>query len=125
MENQNKLYHFVGIKGSGMSSLALVLHEQGLNVQGSDIEKYFFTQRDLEKVNYEPLKLFLSKIRNMSKRNEAFTQKLKPEIISYYPFDKFFPKSGRWSAIYFLITLILLGTLVYFFTKGGFYLAPA
>lgn len=24
MENQNKLYHFVGIKGSGMSSLALV-----------------------------------------------------------------------------------------------------
>ena len=49
MENQNKLYHFVGIKGSGMSSLALVLHEQGLNVQGSDIEKYFFTQRDLEK----------------------------------------------------------------------------
>lgn len=51
MENQNKLYHFVGIKGSGMSSLALVLHEQGLNVQGSDIEKYFFTQRDLEKAN--------------------------------------------------------------------------
>ena len=51
MENQNKLYHFVGIKGSGMSSLALVLHEQGLNVQGSDIEKYFFTQRDLENAN--------------------------------------------------------------------------
>ncbi|MEJ4262735.1 UDP-N-acetylmuramate--L-alanine ligase [Enterococcus faecium] len=51
MENQNKLYHFVGIKGSGMSSLALVLHEQGLDVQGSDIEKYFFTQRDLEKAN--------------------------------------------------------------------------
>lgn len=51
MENQNKLYHFVGIKGSGMSSLALVLHEEGLNVQGSDIEKYFFTQRDLEKAN--------------------------------------------------------------------------
>src|SRR5699024_12003070 len=34
-----------------LSSLALVLHEQGLNVQGSDIEKYFFTQRDLEKAN--------------------------------------------------------------------------
>lgn len=55
MENQNKLYHFVGIKGSGMSSLALVLHEQGLNVQGSDIEKYFFTQRDLEKANIKIL----------------------------------------------------------------------
>ncbi|MGX7172549.1 UDP-N-acetylmuramate--L-alanine ligase [Enterococcus ratti] len=51
MENRNKMYHFVGIKGSGMSSLALVLHEQGLNVQGSDIKKYFFTQRDLEKAN--------------------------------------------------------------------------
>ncbi|EPH96851.1 MULTISPECIES: UDP-N-acetylmuramate--L-alanine ligase [unclassified Enterococcus] len=49
MENQEKLYHFVGIKGSGMSSLALVLHEKGFKVQGSDIEKYFFTQRDLEK----------------------------------------------------------------------------
>ncbi|HAV52799.1 MAG TPA: UDP-N-acetylmuramate--L-alanine ligase [Leuconostoc mesenteroides] len=55
MENQNKLYHFVGIKGSGMSSLALVLHEQGLPVQGADIEKYFFTQRDLEKANIKIL----------------------------------------------------------------------
>lgn len=49
MGNQeNKLYHFVGIKGSGMSSLALVLHQKGYNVQGSDVEEYFFTQRDLE-----------------------------------------------------------------------------
>jgi len=52
-------------------------------------------------------------------------RKLKPEIISYYPFDKFFPKSGRWSVIYFLITIILLGGLVYIIIKGGFYLAPA
>lgn len=44
----NVLYHFVGIKGSGMSSLALVLHQKGMQVQGSDVEKYFFTQRDLE-----------------------------------------------------------------------------
>lgn len=44
----NVLYHFVGIKGSGMSSLALVLHQKGMRVQGSDVEKYFFTQRDLE-----------------------------------------------------------------------------
>ena len=49
MENQNKIHHFVGIKGSGMSSLALILHEKGYQVQGSDVEKYFFTQRDLEK----------------------------------------------------------------------------
>lgn len=49
MLSQDKLYHFVGIKGSGMSSLALVLHEKGYKVQGSDVEEYFFTQRDLEK----------------------------------------------------------------------------
>lgn len=49
MENIEKVYHFVGIKGSGMSSLAMVLHEKGLKVQGSDVETYFFTQRDLEK----------------------------------------------------------------------------
>lgn len=42
------MYHFVGIKGSGMSSLALVLFEKGYNVQGSDIDDYCFTQRDLE-----------------------------------------------------------------------------
>lgn len=51
MSNQeNKLHHFVGIKGSGMSSLALVLFEKGYQVQGSDVDEYFFTQRDLEKV---------------------------------------------------------------------------
>ncbi|WP_301389204.1 MULTISPECIES: UDP-N-acetylmuramate--L-alanine ligase [Enterococcus] len=49
MEKQNKIHHFVGIKGSGMSSLALILHEKGYQVQGSDVEEYFFTQRDLEK----------------------------------------------------------------------------
>jgi len=52
-------------------------------------------------------------------------KKLKPEVFSYYPFNKFFPKSGHWSVIYFLITIILLGLLVYIIAKGGFYLAPA
>lgn len=56
MGNQeNKLHHFVGIKGSGMSSLALVLHEKGFKVQGSDVDEYFFTQRDLEKKGVEIL----------------------------------------------------------------------
>lgn len=45
------LYHFVGIKGAGMSALALVLHEKGFKVQGADIEQYCFTQRELEKAN--------------------------------------------------------------------------
>ncbi len=55
MNNKNTLYHFVGIKGSGMSSLALVLFEKGYHVQGSDVEKYFFTQRDLEKAGIDIL----------------------------------------------------------------------
>ncbi|HAB33103.1 MAG TPA: hypothetical protein DCE40_03200, partial [Exiguobacterium sp.] len=30
-------YHFVGIKGTGMSALAQVLHEMNHEVQGSDM----------------------------------------------------------------------------------------
>lgn len=42
------IYHFVGIKGSGMSALAQVLHDMKFMVQGSDVEKRFFTQVALE-----------------------------------------------------------------------------
>jgi UDP-N-acetylmuramate--alanine ligase len=42
------IYHFVGIKGSGMSALAQVLHDMKFEVQGSDVEKHFFTQLALE-----------------------------------------------------------------------------
>lgn len=52
-------------------------------------------------------------------------KRLTPEIISYYPFDKFFPKSGKWSVFYFLITIFFLVVLVYVIVKGEFYLAPA
>lgn len=41
------LYHFTGIKGSGMSSLAQILFDAGEQVQGSDIDKYFFTEQPL------------------------------------------------------------------------------
>lgn len=46
--DKSKIYHFTGIKGSGMSALALVLHGEGYSVQGSDLENYFFTQKGLE-----------------------------------------------------------------------------
>ncbi|WP_268912949.1 UDP-N-acetylmuramate--L-alanine ligase [Lentilactobacillus sp. SPB1-3] len=46
-------YHFVGIKGTGMSAMALILHDRGMKVQGSDIEQYTFTQRGLEKAGIE------------------------------------------------------------------------
>ncbi len=40
-------YHFIGIKGTGMSALAHILHDSGKVVQGSDIEKTFFTEEAL------------------------------------------------------------------------------
>ncbi|MFT4414957.1 UDP-N-acetylmuramate--L-alanine ligase [Fredinandcohnia humi] len=42
------VYHFVGIKGTGMSSLAQILHDMNYEVQGSDFEKVYFTQKPLE-----------------------------------------------------------------------------
>lgn len=47
----SKTYHFIGIKGSGMSALALMLHQMGYQVQGSDVDKYYFTQRGLEQAD--------------------------------------------------------------------------
>ncbi|MFO3689380.1 UDP-N-acetylmuramate--L-alanine ligase [Staphylococcus felis] len=37
-------YHFVGIKGSGMSSLAQIIYDLGYDVQGSDIDQHIFTE---------------------------------------------------------------------------------
>ncbi|KGX89151.1 UDP-N-acetylmuramate--L-alanine ligase [Pontibacillus litoralis] len=45
------IYHFVGIKGTGMSALAQILYDAGEQVQGSDVEKRFFTQANLETKN--------------------------------------------------------------------------
>ncbi|KRL61541.1 UDP-N-acetylmuramate--L-alanine ligase [Latilactobacillus fuchuensis] len=55
MITKDTVYHFVGIKGSGMSALALVLNDLGYKVQGSDIDQYTFTQRELEKANLKIL----------------------------------------------------------------------
>ncbi|AXH99488.1 UDP-N-acetylmuramate--L-alanine ligase [Sporosarcina sp. PTS2304] len=49
------LFHFTGIKGSGMSSLAQLLHDSSYTVQGSDVEKYFFTEDPLHERNIKVL----------------------------------------------------------------------
>lgn len=41
------MYHFIGIKGSGMSSLAQIMFDLGYEVQGSDKEDHFFTEKAL------------------------------------------------------------------------------
>ncbi|MFT8317295.1 MAG: UDP-N-acetylmuramate--L-alanine ligase [Sporolactobacillus sp.] len=48
-------YHFVGIKGTGMSALAQILQDLHHHVQGSDVEKRFFTQKALEDRNIKLL----------------------------------------------------------------------
>lgn len=44
------MYHFIGIKGSGMSALAQIMHELGYEVQGSDVENTFFTEKGLREL---------------------------------------------------------------------------
>ena len=45
------MYHFIGIKGSGMSALAQIMKQLGYSIQGSDVEKYFFTEDGLHSLN--------------------------------------------------------------------------
>ena len=41
------MYYFIGIKGSGRSALAAILFDLGYEVEGSDVEKHFFTEEGL------------------------------------------------------------------------------
>ena len=45
------IYYFIGIKGSGMSALASIMHDLGYTVMGSDKPDHFFTQVGLEERN--------------------------------------------------------------------------
>ncbi len=46
-------YFFIGIKGSGMSALAIVLKQMGNTVLGSDVSTPFFTEKNLLKEGIE------------------------------------------------------------------------
>ena len=43
--------HFVGIKGVGMTPLAIIAKEAGMKVTGSDIEEEFITDASLKNAN--------------------------------------------------------------------------
>lgn len=49
------MYYFIGIKGSGMASLATILYDLGYEVKGSDISKYIFIEDELRIRNIEIL----------------------------------------------------------------------
>lgn len=50
-----KSIHFVGIKGVGMTPLAIIAKEAGIEVSGSDIPDVFITDRALKKAGIIPL----------------------------------------------------------------------
>ena len=64
MLDKNKQIWFIGIKGTGMASLALLLNDLGFNVAGSDIKKYTFTQEPLKKAGIEVKEFSANNIKN-------------------------------------------------------------
>jgi len=51
----NKKIHFVGIKGVGMTPLAIIAKEAGFEVTGSDVSEYFITDIELKKAGIDPI----------------------------------------------------------------------
>lgn len=64
MLDKNKQIWFIGIKGTGMASLALLLNDLGYNVAGSDIEKYTFTQTPLAEAGIKVTKFAANNIKD-------------------------------------------------------------
>lgn len=90
-------YHFVGIKGSGMSSLAQIMHDFGHEVQGSDIEKYVFTEVALRNKGIKILPFDVENIKEgmvviqgnaFSDNHEEIVKahELKLDVIKYHDF---------------------------------------
>lgn len=88
------MYHFIGIKGAGMSALAVMMKQLGYQVQGSDIDKHFFTESELIKnnitfmpYNKSNIKENLTIIKGLSITDEheelIKAKELKLEIINY------------------------------------------
>ncbi|WP_163581666.1 UDP-N-acetylmuramate--L-alanine ligase [Gracilibacillus saliphilus] len=96
-----KIYHFIGIKGTGMSALAQILADSGEQVQGSDIEKYIFTQDALEGKNIPILPFSEDNIKegltiiagNAFKDNHEEIKKAKELGLPFYRYHEFL---GEW-----------------------------
>ncbi|MDW4462543.1 UDP-N-acetylmuramate--L-alanine ligase [Staphylococcus saprophyticus] len=90
-------YHFVGIKGAGMSSLAQIMHDLGNEVQGSDIKNYVFTEVALKNNGIKILPFDANSIQSdmVVVKGNAFpdtheevvkAHELKLEVIRYHDF---------------------------------------
>jgi UDP-N-acetylmuramate-alanine ligase len=84
------VYHFVGIKGTGMSALAQILHDMNYQVQGSDIEKKIFTEKALDARNIKILPFAKENIKEGltiiagNAYQEIHMKKLQRHLISVY-----------------------------------------
>ena len=58
---KGKKIYLIGIKGTGMASLAIILKKVGYQVTGSDVENEFPTQSQLDKNNIKYLTPFHAK----------------------------------------------------------------
>lgn len=86
-------YHFIGIKGSGMASLAQIKFDQGHSVQGSDIENFIYTEKALinkgikvmrfNEVNFEEIDIVVVGF-NFLDHFEAIEAKKSGKEIVYY-----------------------------------------
>ena len=66
------MYHFIGIKGSGMSALAQIMNELGYEVQGIDSEETFFTEKGLHELGIPVLPFDENNIRRVMRAIENF-----------------------------------------------------
>ena len=73
------MYYFIGIKGTGMASLAIMMHDLGNEVMGSDLEKHFFTEDELIKrgikiLPFNPANIITASIFSFLNTNMDFAQ---------------------------------------------------
>lgn len=97
-----KTYHFIGIKGTGMSALAHILCDSGETVKGSDVEKYFFTEEGLKEKNIEIMPFREENIKkgeiiiagNAFTDNHIEIKRAKELGLEYYKYHEFL---GEWA----------------------------
>ena len=86
------MFYFIGIKGSGMSALACVLHDLGYEVMGSDITDACFTEQGLKERNIKILPfdknnikkdMYIVKGSSFSDNHEEVQEALKLDLTIY------------------------------------------
>ena len=89
-------YHFIGIKGSGMSALASIMFDLGNYVQGSDVTHHLFTEDELVKKGIKILPFNKDNIESdmivvignaFDESNEEVKRTLELGIKHYYYYD--------------------------------------